>query len=114
MHPAMHPAVRLALHELGDPGRPIPSIPGVARRAGVSHAQLNRLFHAAFGASVVEWVQRRRMDLARHLLVRTTRRIGDIARDVGIPDPHLFNKTVRARLGASPRAIRGGATVNKT
>ncbi len=103
---AVHPAVRLALQELGDPGRPIPSIADLARRVGVSHAHLNRLFHAAVGTSIVDWAQRRRMELARHLLVGTRRRIGDIAREVGIPDAHLFNKTVRARLGASPRAIR--------
>jgi len=41
------------------------------------------------------------------LLVYSTLPVKVIASEVGIPDLHLFNKTIRRELGHSPRAIRG-------
>ena len=46
------------------------------------------------------------MERARYLLEHSTMPIKAIARDVGIPDLHLFNKTVRRELGKSPREVR--------
>lgn len=80
----------------------------LARRSGVSHNQLTRLFRRFLGCTVVAYIRRRRMELARHLLRYTDLPIKVVAARVGIPDAHLFNKTVRRTFGMSPTALRGG------
>jgi transcriptional regulator GlxA family with amidase domain len=46
------------------------------------------------------------VERARHLLLNSTLPIKVIAREVGIPDPHLFNKIIRRELGKAPREVR--------
>lgn len=101
-HPAVAKARRLIEWRLSEPV----SAAAIAREAGCSHNQLNRLFHAALGTTVLGYVLSRRMTRARFLLENSTEPIGAIAAQVGIPDPRYFNKLVRRELGASPRAIR--------
>jgi AraC family transcriptional regulator len=78
----------------------------LARRVGVSQNHLTRLFRAALGTTVVAYVRQRRVQRARHLLVNTTLPVKVIATEVGLPDLHLFNKTIRRVLGAAPRELR--------
>ncbi|HLU53976.1 MAG TPA: AraC family transcriptional regulator [Pseudonocardia sp.] len=105
-----HAAVATAIdHIEANLARPL-SVPDVARVAGVSHNHLTRLFRAETGLPVVGWIRRRRMARAQHLLTATTMSIPAVAASVGIHDLQAFNKACRRELGASPRAIRAGAT----
>ena len=101
-----HPALSAALSEieanLADPL----SVPDVARRVGVSHNHLTRLFRAHTGETVVAYIRARRMQRARHLLQASTLPIATIAAAVGIPDLQAFNKVCRREFGLSPRAVR--------
>lgn len=78
----------------------------LARKAGLSHHHLIRLFRAAIGTTPQNYIRQRRVQRARHLLVHSTLPIKAIAEEVGIPDLHLFNKTIRQALGDAPRKIR--------
>lgn len=82
------------------------AIPALAHTVGLSHNHLLRLFQAAFSTTIVGYIQRRRVERSKHLLLHSDLPIKVIAAEVGIPDLHLFNKTIRRALGASPRHLR--------
>jgi AraC-like DNA-binding protein len=88
-------------------GAPI-AVATLARELGCSHNHLTRLFRSELGASVAGWIRSRRAQRARHLLLNTSMPIAEIAAEVGIPDPHHFNKVIRRELGKAPRVIRDG------
>ncbi|HYE06253.1 MAG TPA: helix-turn-helix domain-containing protein [Planctomycetota bacterium] len=79
----------------------------IAEAAQCSPNQLLRLFRAVTGTTVVGYVRACRVRRAEHLLRFSDLPVKEIAAEVGIPDLHFFNKTIRAALGAPPRAVRG-------
>ncbi|MDB6168963.1 MAG: AraC family transcriptional regulator [Verrucomicrobia bacterium] len=102
LHPALSRAVREIELHLAQPL----AIPAIARRAEISHNHLTRLFRAQFGATIEGYIRRRRVERALHLLAHTTLAIKTIAGEVGLPDLHFFNKTIRAAAKLSPREYR--------
>ncbi len=78
----------------------------LARSVGLSHHHLVRLFRSTLGTTPQQYIRQRRVQRARQLLVHSTLPIKTIAAEVGIPDLHLFNKTVRKILGRAPREVR--------
>jgi AraC-like DNA-binding protein len=101
-HPLVERARRLIELRLGSPI----AVAALARELGCSHNHLIRLFVAELRSTPAAWIRHRRAARARNLLTRTSMPIAEIAAEVGIPDPHHFNKVVRRELGASPRALR--------
>ena len=82
------------------------SVTALADEVGISHNHLTRLFHAAVGDTVIGYIRQRRVQRARHLLEHTTLPIKTVAAQVGVEDPRLFYKLIRAHLGCSPRQVR--------
>ena len=78
----------------------------IARELGVSHNHLTRRFREATGQTVVEYLQKRRVERAEELLRHTTMPIKAIAAQCGLGDFHSFNKAMRRVRGCSPRQIR--------
>jgi AraC family transcriptional regulator len=72
----------------------------------LSHNHLTRLFREATGQSVIGYIRERRVARARQMLEYSTVPVKVIAAQVGLPDLHQFNKTVRAVAGQSPRELR--------
>jgi len=103
-HPAVLSAVKQIELGLGEEL----SVAELARSSGVSYSYLGRLFQAEFGTTVVGFIRERRMARASHLLKQSTLPIKAVAASVGIPDLHLFNKSIRRATGKSPRALREG------
>ncbi len=103
-HPLVAQALELIERRLGQAIQ----VEGLARELGCSHNHLTGLFRRELHASVVGWLRRRRAQRAHHLLLSTRMPIKTIAAEVGIPDPHHFNKVIRREYGAAPRAIRTG------
>ena len=101
-HPAVAATIERIEQRLGEPL----SIAQLAREAGVSYSYLGRLFQQQVGTSAIGYLRNRRIERAEHLLKESTLPIKSVAIAVGIPDLHLFNKTIRSALGASPRALR--------
>lgn len=102
----LHPALGRAVREIELRMAERLSIPDLAQRVEVSHNHLTRLFRAQFGVTVEGYIRQRRVERAQHLLAHTTFAIKTIAAEVGLPDLHYFNKTVRAATGVSPRGYR--------
>ena len=103
---AVHPLVRRAMDEIDMHISENLCVGNVAGELGISQTHLNRLFRAAIGSTIGEYIKKRRMDLAQHLLAHTTMPIKEIACHVGIPDPQYFNKSVRHQFGVSPKKLR--------
>ena len=101
-HPVVVATIERIEQRLGEPL----SIAQLAREADVSYSYLGRLFQQQIGTSAIGYLRQRRIERAEHLLKESTLPIKSIAIAVGIPDLHLFNKTIRSALGASPRALR--------
>jgi AraC family transcriptional regulator len=106
VEPLAHPAVRHAVSQIETNLSSEIRVARLAEQGGVSYGYLSRLFRSAYGTSVVEYIRARRMERAAHLLKYSNLSIKAIAGSVGIPDLHLFNKTIRRSLGAPPRALR--------
>jgi len=101
-----HPAVIEVVRQIEQRLHESLCVEELAESAGISHNHLTRLFREAFMLTVVGYIRSRRVGRARHLLAATTLPIKAVAREVGIPDPHLFNKTIRKALGGPPSAVR--------
>jgi AraC-like DNA-binding protein len=78
----------------------------LAKDLSISQSQLNRLFLSEHGQTPMQYIRDQRAQLAQRLLSQSTMPIKQIAVACGFPDLHAFNRFVRDRLGASPRAVR--------
>ncbi|MDX2022155.1 MAG: AraC family transcriptional regulator [Deltaproteobacteria bacterium] len=104
--PAIHPVLRRAYTIIDfHLSRPL-VVSRLARELDVSHNHLLRLFREHQGTTVLGYIRRQRVLRAKHLLRFTSLPIKEIAQQVGIPDLHHFNKTLRRETGKSPTALR--------
>lgn len=101
-----HPVLERALQRIEERLPEPVGVAALSQELEVSHNHLTRLFRTALKTTVVGYIQRRRIERARYLLVHSTLPIKSIAAEVGLPDLNHFNKSVRRQLGASPRQVR--------
>jgi AraC-like DNA-binding protein len=94
-------ARQILLASMTDP----PSIPALARRAGLNEAKLKAGFRALFGDSIFGYLRRHRMDEA-HRLLRLRRSVSEVARLVGYENPSKFASAFRKQFGVSPSSVR--------
>lgn len=71
-----------------------------------SRASMTTAFRKAWNTSVIEYLNRRRMERGMELLRRTDRRVGEIALACGCPDQNYFCKRFRKYYGIAPSAVR--------
>ncbi|WP_405970648.1 AraC family transcriptional regulator [Streptomyces sp. NBC_00988] len=104
----LHPAVRAALAHIEAHLTEHMSVASLARRVGVSHNHLTRLFRAQIGTTVVAHIRNRRMHRTHHLLTRTALPVKSVAHMMGFTDLQVFNKAFRKVYGIAPSSIRDG------
>jgi AraC-like DNA-binding protein len=78
----------------------------VARACGVTPDHLGRCFRRAHGGTVVEAINRCRLDEAQRLLLLGGGRIADVAQAAGFGDPQWLRRLLRRQHGIPPRAWR--------
>ena len=78
----------------------------VSRETGYSYYHMTRLFTAAMGESVGRYINRRRLYSASEKLIRSDRRVLDIALDSGFASSEAFSRAFKAAFGMSPAAYR--------
>jgi AraC family transcriptional regulator of arabinose operon len=103
---ALHPAVRAARDLIAAAPAERLTVPGLARRVGLSPSHLAHLFTVQIGATPMRFLEQCRLDRAQQLLLGTARPIAAIAADCGFVDPFHFSTRFRRRLGVSPRNFR--------
>ena len=82
------------------------SIEGLCKDAGISHAHLLRQFKKAYGVTVIEYVVRKRIELARELLATTALPVNTVAFSCGFSDEIHFMKTFKSKTGLCATAYR--------
>lgn len=82
------------------------AVPDLARAAGLSVAQLTRIFRQATGRTLGVFLRDLRIARARTLIERTSLPISEVMAQVGIPDRSRFAREFRRAHGASPRTLR--------
>jgi len=104
-----HPALaRAAAAMEGAIERPLP-IAAVARTAGLSERQLERLFRRHLGISPAGHYLALRLARARELLLQTAMPVTDVGLACGFQTAAHFSTAYRRHAGRSPRAERIGA-----
>lgn len=82
------------------------SISGLAKAAGLSTRQMERLFAESFAASPAAIYMQIRLEAARWLLINTDRAIAEIGGATGFSNPSHFSRRFRDAFGLTPTAIR--------
>jgi AraC-like DNA-binding protein len=91
----------------------------LARMAFLSPTQFHLAFRRATGTSPIKFAEGIRLRRAQQLLITTGRKMVDIARECGYPDPYAFSKFFKRACGHSPseyrlstKDLRGGGAVD--
>lgn len=83
-----------------------PSLPCLARKAGMSHARLTRGFKKVFGCTVFEYLRRERLVRARALLRENRLSVTEVAFKAGFCSSSHFAAAFLKQFGQSPTAFR--------
>jgi len=78
----------------------------LAEQVGMSPRNFARRFKVATGETPLGYLQRLRIDAARHLLESEQRTIRDVSLAVGYEDAAFFRALFQRHTGASPRSYR--------
>ncbi len=81
-------------------------IPELSRMAGLSDSHFSTVFKNHTGCSVMEYIERLRLQFAQELLDTTNLPVQEIAQQIGMQDPFYFSRRFRKLYGASPRIHR--------
>jgi transcriptional regulator GlxA family with amidase domain len=85
-----------------------PRLRDLAQVLAVSERTLARRFEASLGMTPLDYLQTLRIEAAKQMLTRSSRRIDRIGYLVGYSDPGFFKKMFRARTGMTPSEYRRG------
>ncbi len=99
-------AVRQAMAYLHEHYAEAISREDVARHVGMSDDYLTHCFRQEVGMTPIAYLNRYRVDQARHLLKNTSQSITDIALAIGFSDSGYFSRVFRREVGLSPEAFR--------
>lgn len=80
----------------------------------LSKTYFSRVFSAAYGESPYNYILRRRMELAKELIVETDLALSEIALDCGMADQAHLCKTFKKVFGTTPNYWRRQETTRRT
>ncbi len=81
----------------------------LTRLADISYlnpSYLSRIFKQEYGSNLTEYISNKRMAEAKKQLIGTTKKIHDIANEVGYPSTPSFNRVFKKMVGISPVEYR--------
>lgn len=78
----------------------------LSKIACMSVSKLKVLFKNAYNITAIEFIQRKRMSVAEHLLISTTLPINEISRIVGYSNPSRFTELFKRYYGFTPSNYR--------
>lgn len=83
-------------------------VANIARECGMSESRFAHLFQECLGTSPIKYLQARRIETARKLLISQNCSINEAADKVGFNDPLYFSKVFKKMTGQNPRSFRTG------
>lgn len=78
----------------------------LAQRCGMTPFRFSRLFKEAHGVGFMEYVLRKRMELAKELLCNSQMPVTSIGYEAGFKDPSYFARAFKQCLGRTPSDYR--------
>ena len=90
------------------------SLPTLAAHLGVSERHVRRVFTAVHGVAPLQYLQTRRLLLAKQLLTDTRLPIGEVALAAGFASLRRFNAAFQEHYRLSPSALRKGGADAET
>jgi AraC family transcriptional regulator of arabinose operon len=106
LKPDRDPRIQKALHFIEANLQGKLSITRIARQCGLSLSRFAHLFRAETGNSPQQFIEARRMELARNLLRYANLSVGEVAQACGYEDPFYFSSRFSLIVGTSPRAYQ--------
>lgn len=85
----------------------------IATEVGLSQNYLARAFKHHFSMTIPHYILLSRIEQAKNLIETTNLPIQSIGIQVGMPDPHHFNKQFRRIVGESPTTFRAAVRRNR-
>ena len=85
----------------------------VAERVGVAPAYLQRIFHQSTGMTIIDYLNRLRIQESKHLLMFTDSSVMDVAVAAGFNSRQHFFRVFQAETGLSPREFRKAQRVTR-
>ena len=86
-----------------------PTVHTLAQRLGISDRHLRRIFSAAHGVTPLQYLQTRRLLLAKQLLTDSSLSVAEVALASGFGSTRQFNAVFATRYRLNPSAIRNAA-----
>jgi transcriptional regulator GlxA family with amidase domain len=99
-HPVLSKAWQMMEETIASPL----SVREIARRAGLSARQLERLFHGHLGVGPAQFYSGLRLERARQLLRQTPLSVTEVAMACGFQSASHFSTRYSARFGCTPKA----------
>ena len=82
------------------------SLSALSSMLNVSSSYLSSLFKQETGQTITDYVNRKRIELATHLLETTNLQVQTIAQHCGILDVHYFSRVFKKYTGKTPKEYR--------
>ena len=82
------------------------SLRALAQAQGINASYLSAQFRRETGETITDHVNRKRIDLALHLLSTTALQVQTVAQHCGFADVHYFTKVFKKLTGQTPRQFR--------
>ena len=82
------------------------TIEHLAKLCGMSEVYLRKIFNHKFGISPKEYVIRKRIEYAKHLLISGHMSVSEVANLCGYTEPCHFSREFKKRTGISPKDFR--------
>ncbi|MBI4979863.1 MAG: AraC family transcriptional regulator [Spirochaetes bacterium] len=89
------------------------SVSDMAKQAYLSRTYFSKLYKKETGESPARHIVRKKIALAKHLLVSTEKKIRDVANDVGFEDEYYFSKVFKRLEKMTPSEYRAAGAVKK-
>ena len=87
------------------------SLAKIAERYGYSEDYTIRLFKNEFGITPYQYLLKKRLSEAEHLLITSVKSVEEISREVGYNDFSTFYRDFRKRFGMSPTEKRAKGVI---
>lgn len=84
------------------------SLDGLARYTGFSKYHFNRIFFAATGYQLGEFIQRHKLEKALYLIKQGNHNIIDVALSVGYDSPSSFSRAFKKNFSVTPSDVAQG------
>ncbi|WP_026915800.1 helix-turn-helix domain-containing protein [Christiangramia portivictoriae] len=98
--------VKLVILQIDQNIAEIGNISSLAKSVDITESKLQEGFQVLFNCSVHEYIQRKRMETAMLLLLKTDKTIKEIVYEIGLNSRSHFSKIFKEKYGMTPTAVR--------